>query len=106
MTMVTDISHFLDDDGEIPDLPPEAADLLSFLGAVIEVATLTYGSPMTLSDIGQHHPTVGEACNGQLEVLVHAETNAIGWECVECGENGVISNWQGTLWDRRTYTRH
>ena len=29
--MVTNIQHFLDDNGEVPDLPPEAEELLSFL---------------------------------------------------------------------------
>jgi hypothetical protein len=104
--MVTNIQHFLDDNGEVPDLPPEAQELLSFLAAVVQAATITYGQPMTLlEDLG--HPVIGgTSCTGNLEVWVYAESNEIGWECLECGEEGIVTDWEGTAWDRRNYVRH
>jgi hypothetical protein len=35
-----------------------------------------------------------------IETDIDPETNTIEWWCPECGENGYIRNWAGTLWDR------
>ena len=43
MTIVTNIRHFLDENDEIPELPLEAQELLSFLGEVVEAASLYCG---------------------------------------------------------------
>jgi len=36
MAMITNIRHFMDENGEVPDLPLEAKELLSFLTAIID----------------------------------------------------------------------
>lgn len=46
--MITNIQHFLDENGEIPALTPEAEELLNFLGKVVEAATIDYGRPLSL----------------------------------------------------------
>ena len=39
-------------------------------------------------------------CTGHIEYRLWADER-ITWSCPECGDNGVISNWQSTQWDRR-----
>ena len=106
MAMITNIRHFMDENGEVPDLPLEAKELLNFLTSIIEAATIEYGSPVTLAAVNCRKLIVGKPCSGEIEVWVYTEDNQIGWECLECGDEGVISHWEGTTWDRRNYTRH
>ena len=106
MVMITDIRHFLDDDGNVPDLSVEAMNLLGFLTAVIEQASEKYDAPISFLENGCRCVVEGESCPGEVEVWVFAEDNRIGWECLECGDEGIITNWEGTRWDKRSYTRH
>jgi hypothetical protein len=106
MAIITNIQHFLDENGEVPDLPFEAQELLNFLSAIVEAATIAYDRPITLAGIKCRNIIKGKPCSGEIEVWVYAENNEIGWECLDCGEEGVITHWEGTPWDKRNYTRH
>ncbi len=106
MVMITNIQHFMDENGEIPELTLEADILLQQFAAFIEAATVKYERPVTLSSTGCHKIYDGEFCDGDVEVWVYAETNQIGWECQECSEEGIITHWEGTPWDLRNYTLH
>ena len=106
MTMVTNLRHFLDEEDEIPNLPLEAMTLLSFLGSIVEAATIAYDKPITMADVNCRAAVDGKTCLGEIETWVYAENNNIGWECLECGDDGIISEWVGTIWDRRDYVRH
>jgi len=106
MTMVTNIQHFLNENGEVPDMPLEAQELISFLSAIIEAVSTKYDSPVAFADTKCRTMVNGESCAGEIEVWVYADDNRIGWECLECGDEGVISNWEGTPWDKRIYTCH
>lgn len=106
MTMVTNIRHFLDEKGKVLGLPPEAEELVKFLADIIESATMGYDRPATMADVKCRKCIEGKACDGEVEVWVYADTNEIGWECLDCAEEGIITHWEGTQWDRRNYTRH
>jgi hypothetical protein len=41
-------------------------------------------------------------CPGEIETDFEPDTDTIVWWCPVCGENGYITNWQGTLWDCAT----
>ena len=105
MTMITNIQHFLDENGEIPTLTPEAEELLNFLGKVVEAATIDYGRPLSFADTKCRKPN-HECSSNEIEVWVDPESNQIGWECLECGDDGFISDWEQTKWDMRTYQKH
>jgi len=106
MTLITNIQHFLEDNKDVPDLPFEARELLSYLSSIIEAATMAYDKPLTLTDIKCRGVLSGNPCCGEIAVWVYADDNEIGWECVECDADGVISHWEGSRWDKRSYTRH
>ena len=95
-TYITDITHFLNDNGEMPaDLPHEAASLASFLALIIDSTTETGSSEF--DEIGLRCRQVG--CTGSI--LSRLESDEIIWHCPICGHNGIISNWQATKWNHR-----
>lgn len=104
--MVTNITHFLNEDGSIADLPKEAADLLDFLGQVVAAASSFYDLPVATAGEICRAEVRGKRCNGFIEVWLDADNNRIGWECLVCGNEGMISGWEGTFWDLRSYTKH
>ena len=106
MAIITNIRHFLDENGEVPNIPWEAQELLKFLSAIIGAATTNYDAPVAFADTQCRNVISGRPCPGEIEVWVFAEDNRIGWECLECGDEGIISQWEGTQWDKRNYTCH
>lgn len=106
MALITNIRHFLDAQGEVAELTSEAQELLSFLTDIVAAATRDYGSPITFADTQCRTLQNGKLCSGEIEVWVYDENNQIGWECLDCGEEGTISDWEGTFWDKRNFVYH
>ena len=79
---------------------------LFFLGEIVEAASLAYYQPMTLAGDICRATIDGKKCGGEIETWVSAESKNVGWECIECGEEGIISEWADTIWDLRIYIRH
>lgn len=107
MTFITDIRHFLGDDGELADLPPEALDLCRYLTSIIEAATDESGGyDAGETEIRCRNIDNARRCHGDIEVILLPGDSQIEWQCELCGEDGVISGWEGTKWDKRVYVRH
>ena len=95
---ITNIHHFLNEQGDIPkDMPQEGRELASYLTFIIE-ATTDFES--------EHGLETGVRCNQkdcqgiiQSRLLIE-ENSEIFWQCPECGNEGIISEWAGTKWDR------
>lgn len=106
MALIANIQHFLSESGEVPELNPESIELLKFLTAIIESASIAYERPVSFASVNCRTITDGKTCDGEIEVWVDPDSHIIGWECLECAEEGTISNWEGTQWDKRDYVRH
>ena len=106
MALITNIQHFLNENGGVPELNPETRELLTFLTAIIEAASVAYDLPVSFASVNCRTVKDGEQCDGDIEVWVDFDSHIIGWECLECAEEGTISNWEGTQWDKRDYVRH
>ena len=106
MALITNIQHFLDDDGEVAEALPESKELLVFLLAIIESASIAYERPVSLACVTCRKTIDNQRCDGEIEVWVDPDSHYIGWECLECAEEGFISNWEGTQWDHRDPVRH
>ena len=39
------------------------------------------------------------ACPGKLDISFDPNTDQIHWLCPECGDEGVVSGWEGLIWD-------
>ena len=96
-TYVTDITHFLDDDGElVTEIPSPARQLASFLVLIIDAVTqaMPARSHDTRIRCGK------TACTGSIHASLMSPQEEIVWYCPDCGHNGVIRNWQGTKWNQ------
>lgn len=106
MTMITNIQHFLDEEGDIPELPTETLDLVTYLISIIEVATTDDKGDVELDEIQCRKLVKGRRCPGYIEVILIPDSTEIEWQCEVCSEDGVISGWEGTKWDKREYALH
>ena len=95
-TQVSEIKHFLDNTGQLVDSPAPLAKMASFLAAIVDAVT-------------RKCPTIGHntdvrcrkrGCNGLIHASLQHADGGITWWCLLCEQNGVISGWQGTPWDR------
>jgi hypothetical protein len=95
-TYVTDITHFLDETGELMQLPGPARNLASFLSLLIEAAT---GAPSSCEHVAGIRCRA-KACRGTIRTSLPPGRDEISWHCQVCGHNGVISNWHNTKWNQ------
>ena len=99
-TYVTDIAHYLDEEGEIvAAMPAPARKLASFLVLLIDVATeqQVQGSVFESSIRCRKR-----GCKGLVLVVAQSPKDSIQWQCNSCEQNGLINRWQGTKWDNRS----
>ena len=96
-TYVTDITHYLDEAGELAEMPSPARKLASFLVLLIDAATEAF--PADEHDTRIRCRT--DACTGSIRASLSSMEGEISWHCPECGHNGVIRNWQSTKWNLR-----
>jgi hypothetical protein len=106
MALIINIQHFLNEDGEVLELNPEEMGLLNFMIAIIDSASFAYERPVSLANVNCCAVNDGERCGGEIEVWIDPDSHEIGWECLECEDEGIITNWEGTQWDRRDPVRH
>ena len=38
-------------------------------------------------------------CVSELETSINPDTKQIHWRCRKCGDEGVVTGWQGLVWD-------
>lgn len=95
-TYVTDITHYLDETGELAKMPGPARKLASFLVLLIDAITQAF--PAVDYDTNIRCRTDG--CTGSIRASLSSMDDEISWYCPECGLNGVIRNWQGTKWNQ------
>ena len=95
-TYITDITHFLNDAGEMADMPAPARKMASFLALLIDAVTQAY--PVRDHATGIRCRKRG--CTGSIRATVSDAEEEIVWCCPSCREQGVIRNWQETKWDR------
>ncbi|MCU0222766.1 MAG: plasmid pRiA4b ORF-3 family protein [Acidobacteria bacterium] len=103
-TWVTNLSHFLQDDGSLAGGPP--GRLGAFFAGIVEAATTgRFGAPRVLPVACRRRPG-RRPCPGPIVAAAAGETvgdggEGITWECRGCGDRGLVSGWAGTAWDRR-----
>ncbi len=99
-TWITDITHFLDEKGEMITGPIAAAKLAEYFAAIIVMASEIEYPPE--HQVYCRRKPKRKPCLGEITGYVHPDTDEIYWECLKCGDRGIINNWQGTIWDMRS----
>lgn len=96
--MMTDMRHYLNEDGQLEDLPGEALNLVYFLGSV--VAWMTRIRPRSLERTNLHRERRPGHVRCSADICAEFDGEAIMWLCVLCGAAGAIRGWQNSHWDR------
>jgi hypothetical protein len=95
-TYVTDITHYLDETGEMAQMPAAARKLASFLTLLIDAAT---GAPSDQAHDSRIRCRT-RACKGKILTTLPPNQHEITWHCPACEHHGVIRNWQDTKWNQ------
>ena len=96
-TWITDLRHFLDDDGSLADMPRPACRLTKYLGQIVKAVTTRKRNTLATGVRCRRRPG-RRPCSGEIIAFIE-EQRAISWSCPACKDNGVISGWEGTIWD-------
>jgi hypothetical protein len=99
-TWITNINHFLSPDGDIADMPGPAINLAKHITSIIAAITSHYPAIHYNTGIWCRRRPGRKPCQGEIYATLSRLDNEIKWYCPICGDNGIISGWQGTLWDR------
>ena len=99
MALITDLRHFLNEDGSMPDMPNPARTLAEYFGCIVKAMTTRLRDDWILG-LGVEEGIKRRPCPGEIIAFIDEE-EAISWACPVCEDNGVISGWKGTSWDGR-----
>jgi hypothetical protein len=99
MMYVADMTHFVGADELVGAKFNVARRFAAYLGAVVGVATANPPGPVIESPLPCHRRPSRQPCPGKLLVRRSEAPRQINWACPRCGEEGVISNFEQTIWD-------
>lgn len=96
--LVSDLSHFLD----LPhDVPGPARRLAGQLSNIVRAATAGDAGTAWETALPCRRRPARCPCPGRVIVLRTEAGAPIRWQCSSCGDQGVISNWEDTVFDLR-----
>jgi hypothetical protein len=96
---ITDITHFLDEDGEIISEPSQAKVLAEYLAAIIMMASFPEPEYPPEYKVSCRRRPNRKPCQEEISGWIEPESDDIYWICPRCNDKGRISNWRGTIWD-------
>ena len=98
-SFVTDMQHFIDEKGAIPEsMPRQARQFIENLGNIVACITERLGAPSKTA-VSCWNKINGKYCTGKIDAGIECGSFSILWHCLKCGDNGIINNWEHTFWD-------
>jgi hypothetical protein len=98
-TWITDLTHFLDQNGRIEPMPGPARLLAEHFTSIVLMASHAEDARSPEYQVRCRRRPARKRCPGYIEADMDSETDEIMWWCPMCGDNGYIRNWKGTIWD-------
>jgi hypothetical protein len=102
-TWITNIQHFLKEDGDIAPIDGPARNIAEYFSDIISCATSS-GTDDHNKCKCRRRPG-RKKCKGTIEAYIDPSNHEIVWQCPICFENGRISQWEGTRWDKKKSNR-
>lgn len=96
---VSDLRHFLDVDD---DSPAPARRMAAQLGAIVKAATSREAGESWVSGIACTRRPGRRPCPGRIGIHRSQVPASIRWECIACGDEGLIHGWEGSYADLRS----
>lgn len=100
-TWITDLRHYLDDDGDLAPLPNQALNIALHLCSIVEWMTSLPQRDIHATNVTCRRSPGRKRCTGPIHANFIENGSVIRWSCLICGDNGIIRGWQETRWDRR-----
>jgi hypothetical protein len=97
----TFLPHLLDDDGAVARVTPQFRRLGLHLARITEAGTSRPPGTTVASAVACIRRPGRRPCRGHILVHRAEVPPEIQWSCPLCGDRGVISGWEGTLYDLR-----
>ena len=100
-TWVTDLQHYLGDDGFFaPKMPGPARKIAEHMASIVEAATTRpAGERWAAAALRCRRRPRRKACPGRLVVRRTEVPAEIEWRCPRCADNGFIRGFEATPWD-------
>jgi len=98
-TWVTDMTHFLDAEGNVPD-QLRSRRLIHHLGSIVAAVTSESAETSRELEIKCRRKPDRKPCPGTIQTGFEPGTSNIIWHCPVCGDRGLIQRWQRTPWDK------
>jgi len=96
--LVADLRHFL----ELPDATPgPARRLADQLTSIVRAATSRPPGERWTSALSCARRPNRRPFLGHVEILRSDPPDSIYWRCAECGDEGIVSGWEGSPFDLR-----
>jgi hypothetical protein len=96
---VTDLRHFLNEDGSVAEMPRSTLKLANYFGRIVKAVT-SRNKDVVATGIRCRRRPGHKSCSGEIIASIDYQQNSvIVWSCPICGDNGTISGWEGTVWD-------
>ncbi len=99
MAWITNMQHYLDEDGSIGSMNRPTKRLSVYFGSIVTFATSFEEEQFLYSNISCRRRPKRIPCNGKLQAVLNLDTDSIEWRCPVCGDNGIISGWRETPWE-------
>ena len=98
--LITDMRHYLDAAGDLPELPAPALDLALHLGAIVGWVSRWPSEHIGPTNVPCRKRRKGRRCPGEILARLVSSTGTIEWTCPVCTDCGTITGWEATIWDK------
>ena len=102
---ITDMRHFLDDNG-MPVVSGPPGRVASYLGGIVLALGKAPFDELVVTGIPCRRRPGRRPCPGHICAIKRTNPRWIEWICPHCKDGGVIYNWEGTYWDREPLALH
>jgi hypothetical protein len=97
--LISNLSHFLDERGNIAPANGPARRIADHLIRIVAEVTGNLDADDGLfTGIPCRRRPARKPCKGLVQATF-SDMDTIAWWCGQCGDNGLITGWEDTLWD-------
>lgn len=95
---VINIQHWLDEKGGGPAVPQLRLKVKKLSEIIVYATSVAAGLPVESIPKCWRRPK-RKPCKGELSINIDEKSGHISWHCGICGDDGVVSGWEGLIWD-------
>ena len=95
---VINIQHWLDETMSVPAVPQLRLKVKKISEIITYATSVAAGIPTESIPICWRRPK-RRPCKGKLDIDLDHTSGHISWRCEVCGDEGVVSGWEGLIWD-------